>query len=367
MSTTSGTSFLLEPDTNGQASLIVVTQIVYENFTFVVHMVLAPIICIMGLTGNGFGLCVLRKDAGKNQKTIYTYLLSLLMIDGSYLFLGTLVTVMNIMKHFDYYFGNYVIKNMSLYVGYIDITLNHVSSVVLIIMSLERLMAIVSPYTVKNSAITKHPRFIVTVAFLASAVYVLPFAVCFQVKPFINKENKTDYITTLKPETVQFFDKFHLVETIVLHFIAPVIVLVLNILLVLAFSRFQKQRPSIKTGKPNENQIKLNLIVVCIAGLYIILSLPNLFIQTLMIVNDDYSFFGRFRLTFFVFIYTGDLLAQINAASDVFVYILVSVYYRSVFKAMLCSCCFSKNECESSNEPKDSTSKTKKTDVKPYP
>lgn len=320
--------------------LFVITPEFYKQFGIAINIVLTPLVCIPGLVGNIIGLIVLGKDPNKKKLTIYTYLLSLMAFDIVYLILGLLVTATEAVRFFDYYEGNRISETFGIYRGYIDMVLNHISTILLIFMSVERLMALVCPFTVKHSWLARYPRVIIFTSATLFAVYVTPFLFSLRLFEYTNSENRTEIGVRLKPEYFQFFERFMIIETIVLHYIAPSVVLVINIMTAVAYKRFLKQRSSALKTKQAEDQKKITVLVLCVAAIFVVLSLPNLFIKTLMFIDSDYSFYGKFKMTFFFFIFIGDILTRINAAVDFFVYIFISSRYRAVISSMVrkCSC-----------------------------
>ena len=331
-----------------------ITPEFYKQFGFILNTILTPLVCIPGLIGNIVGLFILGKDPNKKKLTIYTYLISLMIFDIVYLILGLSVTATEAIAVFDYYLGNLVVETYGIYRGYKDIVLNHISSILLIFMSLERLMALMCPFTAKNSWLAKYPKLIVTVSSIVLAGYTIPFLTSLTLVPFSNFENRTEYAVRVRPGYVNMFQKFMFFETIILHFVAPLVVMILNILIAVAYSRFLKQRSNVKSSQ-TDAQKKITVVVLCVATLYVVLSIPNLIAKTFMFIDSDYSFVGRFKLTFFFFIYIGDLLARINAAIDFFIYIMVSSRYKSVFSEMIrdvaCCRCTTKEAKQQSESP----------------
>ena len=308
---------------------------VYEQFDFVVNMILTPILCVLGLVGNSVGLYVIGKDPSSKKHTIYTYMFSPMAFDILFLLLGLVTGALDILEHYDAYLGNKIKAYSWAYKGYCTVVLKHMGSILLIIMTLERWMSLVFPYHVKQSYLSRNPKTIVTVSFVVSAVYIIPFTAGVTVLETTDARNRTIYANGIDQNYFPVFYIYTYIETTVLHYLAPAFVLVFNILTVVSYSRFVKKRSSLGKRHMSDNQTKITFVVCCVAGLYILLSLPNIFVQTLIFINDDYSFYGRYNLTFDLFIQLGDFLARINAAADFFIYILVSNHFRSVFNSML--------------------------------
>lgn len=342
----------------------------YKQFEYIVNIILTPVICIIGLFGSSLGLYILMKDNKKKQLTIYTYLLTLLMLDLVYLLFGIIVSFTEIVKLVDFSYANYAFRYFQIYRGYIDIVLNHVITAMIVIMSLERLLSFICPYDVKDLCLNKYPRTIVLITFLISAAYLTPFIFSFGVFSYQNAANQTVYDTKLTRKWFEFLDTFSFIETIILHFVGPSLILSLNISIYIANSRFIRQRSAdLKSAQSDNSQRKITLVVLAVGGLYLILTLPNLFVQTLVFIDDDYSFYGKFELTFLLFINLGDLLARINASADFFVYILVSKRYRAILSSTVWNRYrfFQKNLTKGHDSSKiQTTSESAQLDKKPY-
>ena len=308
---------------------------VYQTFNLVVNIILTPLICLLGIVGNAVGIYIIKKDSDSKKHTIYIYMLSLMTFDIGLLVVGIVACVSETIKYYDVYLGNFLLEYCPPCKGYGIVVLKHVTAILLIIMSIERWMSLVFPYTVKQSVLSKYPRTIVATSFIFSAVYIIPFVAGTRVVPVIDATNRTIYVGTVDEDYFEVFFVYTYIETTILHYIAPLGVLVFNVLIIITYSRLVKQRTSVKPSQITDNQRKITLVVLGVASLYVMLSLPNMFVQTLIFIDEDYSFYGTQWLTFRFFIDLGDLMSRINAASDFFMYILVSSHYRAIFQSMI--------------------------------
>lgn len=334
--TTQETSY---PETH----MFAVSEEFYDIFSVVVNFSFSPIICVFGLIGNITGLNVLLKDPTQKKLTIYTYMFSLMAFDIVFLVVGLVLFAIDVIGLFDVTLYK-TIKDRTTYLtmkGYTLIVLKHIAAVLLIIMSVERLLSLTHPFTIKSFCLARFPRAIVAVVSVVSCVYIIPF--------FLGRETvflKTEFNETISMRTVNakyfpIFFVYTFIETIILHYVCPLLLLVLNILIVVQYTRHMIQRKTLQTNRvPTKSQVKITTVVLCVAGLYILLSLPNMFLQTLILVDEDYAFYGSQKFTFYLFVELGDLFARINASADFFIYILVSNRYRRVFKTLFCTCGF---------------------------
>ena len=121
--------------------------------------------------------------------------------------------------------------------------MNHVSTFILIDMSIERLCSIIKPFTFKEYLITKRPHITVFVAQFVSAVYLFPFAVCLRGKPFINTDNMRDYYVNTYSK-MRGLSNVRIMWTTFCYIASPVLILTLNITISIALYRI------VNTKKP---------------------------------------------------------------------------------------------------------------------
>ena len=318
----------------------------YTRFIFVWEIVLGPIVCVLGIAGNILSMIVLSKDPNNKLQSVYFNLTSLLAFDIAFLFFGLLFSINEMVKFTHPHLEGNLLGSFLSFKGYIFMVLRHMTAMMLIVMSIERWMSLVFPYTVKMSCISMYPRTIMMVSFVIAAAYLIPFIGPLGSPPQFGGQqaNSSDNSTMLGPPgppaakgprgpSSPAFDAFVFVETIILHYIGPAILLIFNVAIVIAYRRFVSNRPS--SSKKGDNQNRITLVVLGVASLYIVLTLPILFSNTLVFIDPDYKMGGIYESTFKFFIDLGDLFGQVYAATDFFVYILVSKRYREIFTSMV--------------------------------
>lgn len=313
-----------------------------ETFTImvlIINGILTPIVCVVGFIGNSVGLWVLYKDPNNRRQTIYTYMFALMTFDNLFLLAGLSSAAVEVAGSFDQKLGQEMLNYVIIFGGYVFVMLKHVSAFLLIVMSYERLMALWKPFRAKDSYLSKHPAIIITIIVVVSAVYIIPFFAGFRIVSYQTMDNITSHTTIIVPGYFPVFNVYTYIETIILHYICPALVFILNVMIIVVYSRHKKQRSSMRMNRSSDNQIKMTVIILFVACTYVILSLPNLFLQTLIFVDDNYSFYGKYNMIFHLFTSLGDLLARINAGTDFFVYVFVSNHYRSVIGTLVCRCC----------------------------
>ena len=315
----------------------------FLQYSFIGNVIVTPIICIMGICGNSLGVYVLKRECRHQELGVYRYMLALMVFDNIYLLLGLAISTTSIIEVFDWYLANMLITHFTYVAGYLDLVIYHTSSVLLTVMALERLNALVRPFTVRRSWLSKYPLRLIAAIFVFSVVYILPYPFCFETTTVkSSQDNLTMHVLQVKPEVAEFYVKYSFVETIV-SCLYPIVMLVINIAIPIAYRRVVQQRkmdlPNVSTK--DTQQLKVTLMIVWIAVMYILLAIPKIFMQSLIFIDGDYNFDGKYSLTFYFLVFTGDIFARLNAANDFFIYVLVSERHRKMLKFMLCKCCIS--------------------------
>ena len=311
----------------------------YEEFSFYTTVVATPIICALGLTANSLGLGVLLRASRQDKLAIYVYLCSLTILDSTFLFTGLLRSSPNLIRVFDKYLANKIEQYSNLGFIYIDMVLTYTATYIIVIMAIERLMALVRPFSIKDSTLTKHPKKIVFLTLILNAIFLCPFPINFEVASYENDENRTEYYLRYKLYAVEWMADYEFVHTFVHNYIPGSILLVVNVAIPIAFARILKRRSALKTTSSlSGHQTKITSAVMGITVLYFLFSIPDGFIKTRAYFDRDYSFSGKYRLNFWLFVDISNLFTYLNAANDFVIYILVSDHYRTIFKEMYCGC-----------------------------
>ena len=311
-----------------------------RTFDIIINAIITPFVCVIGIVLNSVGLSLLRRDSNTNSQSFQFHMLCLLFVQTATLLLGLLRSVPVIIETYDYYLGHNIQTHWQPWVVYLDKLLNHMSTFILLAMSIERLCLLVKPFTFKEYLLTRRPKTTVFIASCVSAVYLIPFAVCLQVKSFFNTNNITEYTLTSAPPCTTYLVYVLYVETFLLRFLSPVLVLICNIAIAIAFHRVvNTKQPMSHNSASRENQLtRLTSVLLTIMILYLLLAMPDLFIQMLSFVHTEYDFDGKYKNVFFFFINLSNLFMNVNAGCAAIVYILASKRIWVIFRTRCCPC-----------------------------
>ena len=330
----------------------------YERFSFVCSIIVTPIICTFGMIFNGLGLGVILPDIKQQKMSIYTYLCVLTLNDMVYLALGLIREIPTVMKNCGMENSKFVEENMKRVTVYLDMVFSHMSTAMILMMSFERMFALVRPLHVKNTWLAKYPVRIVCACLLFNIMFLLPFAIYLEVGSY-QAGNETEYFLQFNPAVESDMKRYMIAQTVVDYFIPAVCLLITNITIPVKYYKLSRDRLttfSVSSGNFTNRQLKITSTVFAITFMYFLLSIPNLSIKILGFVDEEYSFDGKYKLVFWFAIDLSNLFTYMNAANDCVIYILVSDYYRKLFKKKYCKCCF--REIDYSEENGDVTTRT---------
>ena len=366
-------NYTASTDYNDSGPLIFFSRDFIQTFDVIINAIITPIVCVIGIVLNCVGVNLLRRDSNTNSQSFQFHMLCLLFVQTATLLLGLLRSVPVIIETYDYYLGNNIHTHWQPWMVYVDKLLNHMATFILIAMSMERLCMLIKPFTFKEYLLTKRPKTTVFVAACISAGYLVPFVVCLEKKPTINVDNMTLYMLTATRQCRTYLVYVLYVETFLFRFLSPLLVLSCNIAIPIAFHRVVKtKQPVSHNGVSRENQMtRLTSVLLTIMILYLLLAIPDLFVQMLSFVHTEYSFDGKYKNVFFFFINLSNLFMNVNAGCASIVYILASKRIWVLFKARWCVCfntivheCNS-NTCSTITKPKlRTTHRVLDTDIK---
>ena len=316
------------------------------RFSLIVNAILTPIICVVGLIINGLGIGVLWRNTKQQRMSVYQYLCALTIMDVLFLATGVVRASPGILIYFDAHLSNYIETHMKLGIVYLDMIFSYTSSAMIVVMSFDRLVALVRPLHVKSTFLAKYPLCVIFLSFLFNTVFLLPLPINSEVVMFQDR-NRSEYLFRFKPYTKGFMNVFVLIQSIVHNFVPITCLIFTSIAIPLQHYRIiqnRKEGLNKKTTSVANKQMKITWVVVIIAFLYVLLSAPTFVIKVLQFVNPDYGFEGKYRMVLWFTVDLNNLFSYINAANDFFIYIIVSNQYRDIFKTQYCMCCGSRAE-----------------------
>ena len=332
---TSVTYYDLYPDVytgvlheDDEGPIIPLTMEQFDEFIFVVRFFLIPISSVFGITGNVYGLYVLRRDAKSQKSNFFFYMFTLLLENAVQCVNSIIYDIPWIVLRYDADLGNMLEKYTLQTTVYFTKVFNHFAASILIQMSSERLFSLLQPFSFQQIWLFKHARRVSLIAFIIYSLCLLPFPLCCQVTP-IQEGNATILVLMERgPGWAILMDQYVFYQAVFLSIILPMIILTLNASIPLAYYRYTKNAEmeyQMKIdSKRRQQQTKITIVTLSTAISYFVLSIPNMIAFALDFYDDDYDYFGKFSYIFNFFITLGTFLTNINAMFDCITYVAVS-------------------------------------------
>lgn len=317
----------------------VMSQETYQQFSDIANDIFTPILCSVGLIANVFSLSVLYRASRMEKLTIHVYLCFLTLLDSTFLFVGLIRSIPKVMNRFDKYLANDIEQHANLGFIYFDMVLTYTTGTLIVVMSVERLLALIRPFSLKDSWLTKYPKIIVALCVCSNAAFLSPFPINFEVASFQNFENQTEYYLRYKKYAAEFMDRYMIAHTVINNYIPATILLCSTTRMLIFFWTFRQRALTLrKHASHGRRQIKISVAVLCITIFYFLFSIPDIFIKTRPYFNADYSFSGKERWSFWMWSDLSNIFSYMSAANDFIIYILVSDHYRRIFMNLHCPC-----------------------------
>ena len=205
-------------------------------------------------------------------------------------------------------------------------------------MSTERFIAIRHPLSVKRYLIAKKPFVFIGCVSIMAFIVTLPLPFLMKVTESCSEQNVTVYDTIVDPKTADIFETYFAMETILLSYMPFVAILGLNIAIPVAYHKTKKQRERIMTSVNAAINSNLRIVttVFIVLLMYTLLALPQMFLQTLSILDMRFSVQGSEKNMFFFLSDVSNVFINLSMAIDFIIYVLMSKVYRKRFFDMFC-------------------------------
>ncbi|XP_067662297.1 thyrotropin-releasing hormone receptor-like [Haliotis asinina] len=317
-----------------------VTAVATRRTTYVINLILKPIVCISGFVMNVIGCCVLLHKSLRHSS--YRYLLGLLIADCGFLFCGILHMPTHITREYDVVYSSYFSSVLVIPVWqYLERAFSKVSCYIICILALERLLAISFPLKVKTLVLVRHSGKITAALFVV--IFIMHIPRIFLIR-FVWRLNRQFNLSMYVREQITYDGPLQSFMTIYINFvlkvimtyIPPFLLLVLNICIWIQLSLIRNRRKCL-FGTVSDEQWKVTLTLLIISTFFLTVYIPLIAVNILE--TEDPIRFARggternFR----------ELLSSIssfgwaiNSGNDFIIYIVTNVKFRATFKKMFC-------------------------------
>lgn len=340
---------ITEPNINAQAINGCYTNPVYTDGTltkeqadlamFLLYEVFMPIICIVGIIGNL--LCVIILYQAPDSNAFLTFLKALTISDIFILLSGIMrficITVRNNIKKNPTLVDSYC----TLIVGFgLGNFVGNISSSLVVIMSVERFVAVAFPLYVKSFVLERHPRRVIGVLLAFQIILRTPTVIWTGVSSRTDCAKATIYYLEYREWSRDIiFRRVLFYCLVVIDRLIPVlIVLCMNAGILVSLKRRKKFSTSHTrkeaSGSFEKNKITVTLLVL--STFYLLTSVPNMAMYILVTLAPEFTLMSQEYYLYSVVINSQILVVVLNAANDFLIYILSSNRFRALFKEKVC-------------------------------
>ena len=327
----------LAPETDKQRGHISKYQ--YNRFKNALWDFVVPVISLIGVTGNVFGIWFVIHE--KLKRPFHLYLFALLMVDLIFLLMSVVRNTLIIIERHDSHLADRLSCYYSHKLRMIQSTLYNTCAYLITLMSFERLVNIIFPMRVKLFSLRRYTVLIIIIACFGNALSLAP--------GIMNSESHvfTDTLTNItKCKTVESawaktypkFRKYYMTAMLVIaRFLPSLTVTVTSVILAFYLARQRSQRSALFARKANTGrqyeQFKTTMTLFILSACLVISLVPSALASILK--NYYPNTFGKKGSEYYTQMFLRDfayLLRVMSAANDFFVYVLLSRSSRKKFK-----------------------------------
>ena len=313
-----------------------------DDITFAIECITMPIIGVFGIIGNILSLIVLLNRKLRSSST--TVLLIGLAISDC-LFLVTMLIRKStcIISRFDEMlsYEYFVTSFASMY--YVNTCFSRVSTLLVAVMSVERVIAVVFPLKVK--LVSTKMKMAITVVF----VYLFTFAFL----SLLLTQTKVEYIagtpfiksSVFYLENQKFMDIYTQYITVtIFRWLPKVIVVVCNSVIITFLWRRKIPTENAENVSSMSNyprtQRKVTVMLVTVAIIFVVALLPgDAFLITGLVV-DGFEIYGKYNNLFVVLSNVALTFEIINSSINFVIYMVLNKTFSEIYRRLFCCCLF---------------------------
>ena len=322
----------------------------YDVISLVTTRFLIPIVCIIGIVSNIISIFVFYHPHTKLQPCSKVYLKALCISDVTYL---TLALYGEVVEYFIPLNPELVSKIVAYGFPYYEITVMRgavgMSTFLVVIISIERFIAVCFPFWVNKSVFCTRPSIPIYISLLIHVTIAALLAPCFDIVPYHDPlydvtmwRNRYSAFATRG----NFLQIFSVVMEILYRGVSVCVVVLCSICTVVCIQIAAKRRQAMThsgTSKSSgtttsavSSEAQITRMLLGLALLFLICMLPSLFTGLLHTLNADWSIMGREHFMFLTVAKMSVLTSRINSAANIFVYVLSSRNFRTVLWTIFC-------------------------------
>lgn len=318
--------------------LNIMTKKISDDITSALQCIVFPVITAVGILGSILSLIVLFQKNLRNSTTSIV-LIGLAFSDLCFLVTNFVRKSTCIFKEYDQLLADEINATTFFYMFYLKTSFSRVSTLIVVLISVERLIAVAFPLKVKQIVTKK--RMIASVMSIYALVFgslsALPLQYTYTYirgKPYISQTKfATENAVPLKAYNEYFLP-------IVFRYIPVIIVITLNtviIYLVRQSKRFQNTVGK-QDQKRKDEQRKITRMLLSVAIIFLICLLPGDLLLLCSSTIDGFEFFGTYHNLFMVLSDLCLMFEMINSSVNFITYMILNRNFYDTYVRLFCCC-----------------------------
>ncbi|XP_060593371.1 allatostatin-A receptor-like [Ruditapes philippinarum] len=316
----------------------IMTKEMSDDITSTLQCYVFPVVTIVGIIGCLLSLIVLLQKKLRNSTTTIV-LVGLAFSDMLFLVTNFIRKSTCIIRQYDELLADEINATTFYYMFYMKTAFSRVSTLLVVLISVERLIAVAFPLKVKQ-IVTKQ-RMMAAVVFL----YVLVFGslaglppqytyTYIRGKPYISQTK----FATENAEPLKIYNEYFL--PIAFRYIPVLIVLTLNITIITILSQSQRFQKNVSSQDPKrrEEQRKITRMLLSVAIIFLICLLPGDLLLLISSIVDGFEFFGTYHNLFLVLSDICLLFEMVNSSVNFITYMVLNRNFFDTYVSLFCGC-----------------------------
>ena len=343
----------------GSTRSITMTKETSDDITSTLQCYVFPIITLIGLTGNILSLLVLLQKKMRASTTSLV-LIGLAMSDILFLITNAVRKSTCIIERFDPSAAAMLNATTFYYMFYLKTAFSRVSTLIVVLISIERLIAVAFPLKIK-SIVTRTKMFIAVIF-----CYVVTFAGLAGLPPqytyaFSSSGRPRIAMTPFAYENAIPLKAYNEYFLPIVYRHAPVcLVLIINSLIIFLLGRSNRFQKSVskQDSKRSDEQKKITRMLLSVALVFLICLLPGDVLLVASLVVDGFTFFGFHRNLFAALSDISLCFEMVNSCANFIIYMLLNRNFYNTFVRLFCCCVTyirSRNSTTTSSKTRDTT------------
>ncbi|XP_046352925.2 probable G-protein coupled receptor B0563.6 [Haliotis rufescens] len=309
------------------------------NFRIAMYTTIMPVTALIGIVGNVISFVVLLRH--KMRDTTKMVLISITVCDFLHLIAMILFCLIGVTIALDYKPGLYISRKAFPYFGsYLRSAFGRISNLLIVVISLERLCAVLFPLKIKSLWSRKTMGLSIFICSLLVAAILVPYALEFVPTDF-PIPNSTQMTTVLKMSEFgknrDFYATLYIVRLFLLRFIPIAVVIICNITISVSLYRSKSARSQM-TGQnrdetPAEQRITQTLFGLAL--LFFFCMTPGALNILSQLFDYEYNFPKTRNNVYNLVGILAAWLEIVNSSANFIIYIISSRQMRMEFKRII--------------------------------